>query len=83
MPRISRRLRDFKGSAESGVILALLGIRFNQMKLPEPSSGTEWRRSAWLAPFGGKQVAAPKKPGQGPYKAIEAAPGRYVKEKAA
>src|SRR6267154_5285321 len=35
MPRISRRLRDFKGSAESGVILALLGIRFNQMKLPD------------------------------------------------
>jgi polyhydroxyalkanoate synthase len=42
---------------------------------------TDW--SAWLAQFGGKQVAAPKKPGQGKYKAIEPAPGRYVKEKAA
>jgi polyhydroxyalkanoate synthase len=42
---------------------------------------TDW--SAWLAPFGGKQVAAPKKPGQGKYKAIEPTPGRYVKEKAA
>ena len=41
----------------------------------------EW--SKWLAPFGGKQVAAPKKPGNATYKAIEPAPGRYVKEKAA
>jgi len=42
---------------------------------------TEW--SKWLAPFGGKLVAAPKKPGNATYKAIEPAPGRYVKEKAA
>jgi len=42
---------------------------------------TEW--SAWLASFGGKQVAAPKKPGNATYKPIEPAPGRYVKEKAA
>jgi polyhydroxyalkanoate synthase subunit PhaC len=41
---------------------------------------TDW--SAWLAPFGGKQVAAPKKPGSARWKAIEPAPGRYVKEKA-
>ena len=36
----------------------------------------------WLAPFGGKQVAAPKAPGSRKYKAIEPAPGRYVKAKA-
>jgi polyhydroxyalkanoate synthase len=42
---------------------------------------TDW--SGWLAGFGGKQVAAPKKPGNAKYKTIEPAPGRYVKEKAA
>jgi polyhydroxyalkanoate synthase len=41
---------------------------------------TDW--SAWLAPFQGPKVPAPKKPGGGPYKAIEPAPGRYVKEPA-
>ncbi len=41
----------------------------------------EW--SKWLAQFSGKLVAAPKKPGNATYKAIEPAPGRYVKEKAA
>jgi len=41
---------------------------------------TDW--SDWLRPFGGKQVAAPKTPGSRKWKAIEPAPGRYVKEKA-
>ena len=41
---------------------------------------TDW--SAWLRPFGGKQIAAPKAPGRGRHQAIEPAPGRYVKEKA-
>jgi polyhydroxyalkanoate synthase subunit PhaC len=41
---------------------------------------TDW--SGWLAPFGGKQIAAPKKAGGARWKAIEPAPGRYVKEKA-
>ena len=41
---------------------------------------TDW--SKWLAAFGGKQVPAPKKPGSASHKAIEPAPGRYVKEKA-
>lgn len=41
----------------------------------------EW--AAWLKPHGGKQVAAPKAYGKGTkYKAIEPAPGRYVKVKA-
>jgi polyhydroxyalkanoate synthase len=39
--------------------------------------------SAWLAPHGGKRIAAPKACGKGAkYKAIEPAPGRYVKAKA-
>jgi polyhydroxyalkanoate synthase len=41
---------------------------------------TDW--SAWLAGHGGKQIAAPKTYGKGKLKAIEPAPGRYVKAKA-
>jgi polyhydroxyalkanoate synthase subunit PhaC len=45
---------------------------------------TDW--SAWLAEQGGKQIAAPKAygggTGKGKLKAIEPAPGRYVKAKA-
>jgi len=38
--------------------------------------------AAWLKAQAGDQVAAPKKYGKGPYKVIEAAPGRYVKARA-
>jgi polyhydroxyalkanoate synthase len=41
---------------------------------------TDW--SNWLAGQAGKQIAAPKTYGKGKYKAIEPAPGRYVKAKA-
>lgn len=41
---------------------------------------TEW--SGFLAEHGGKQVAAPRKPGNTTYKLIEPAPGRYVKVRA-
>ena len=40
----------------------------------------EW--SGWLEPLAGKQIAAPKQPGSRQFKAIEPAPGRYVKVKA-
>jgi polyhydroxyalkanoate synthase len=40
---------------------------------------TEW--SAFLDAHGGKQVAAPRKPGNARYQPIEPAPGRYVKVK--
>ncbi len=40
----------------------------------------EWSR--WLEPQGGKMVPAPKSYGNRSYKAIEPAPGRYVKVKA-
>jgi polyhydroxyalkanoate synthase len=38
--------------------------------------------SAWLKSHAGKQIAAPKSYGKGKYKALEAAPGSYVKVKA-
>ena len=41
---------------------------------------TDW--SDWLKAQAGKQIAAPKTSGKGAYKAIEPAPGRYVKAKA-
>jgi polyhydroxyalkanoate synthase len=41
---------------------------------------TDW--SAWLAGNAGKQIVAPKTYGKGKFKAIEPAPGRYVKAKA-
>jgi polyhydroxyalkanoate synthase len=41
---------------------------------------TDW--SKWLKSHAGKQIPAPKAYGKGKYKAIEPAPGRYVKAKA-
>jgi len=41
---------------------------------------TDW--AEWLGEHAGKKVAAPKTPGGKKYKAIEPAPGRYVKQKA-
>jgi len=38
--------------------------------------------SEWLASHAGSLKAAPKTPGRGPYRSIEPAPGRYVKERA-
>ncbi|MFM9880400.1 MAG: alpha/beta fold hydrolase [Burkholderiaceae bacterium] len=40
---------------------------------------TDW--TAWLAGHGGEKIAAPKDYGSAKYKAIEPAPGRYVKAK--
>jgi polyhydroxyalkanoate synthase len=69
------------------------GVVSESVKLPK--SFDEWQKGAtehpgswwpdwagWLKPHAGKQIAAPKSYGKGKYKAIEPAPGRYVKAKA-
>lgn len=38
--------------------------------------------SEWLSTFGGDEIPAPRRPGSADFSVIEAAPGRYVKEKA-
>jgi len=66
-----------------------------EIKDADASSPEQWLQSAtkhegswwpvwatWLKPHGGKQIAAPKTPGNAKFKAIEPAPGRYVKVKA-
>jgi polyhydroxyalkanoate synthase len=53
-------------------------------KEAEEHAGSWWPDwAAWLQAQAGRQIAAPKKFGKGSkYKVIEAAPGRYVKQKA-
>ncbi len=53
---------------------------FDKAKEHPGSWWTDW--AAWLKGHAGKQIAAPKAPGNRAYKAIEPAPGRYVKQKA-
>ncbi|MEQ5840082.1 class I poly(R)-hydroxyalkanoic acid synthase [Paraburkholderia acidicola] len=44
--------------------------------------GSWWPHyAAWLKAHSGSEVPAPKKPGNSKYRKIEAAPGRYVKER--
>jgi polyhydroxyalkanoate synthase len=44
--------------------------------------GSWWPHyAAWLKGYSGKEVSTPKKLGNGKYKEIEPAPGRYVKER--
>ena len=58
--------------------------RFPQYKGQKHHPGRWWTDwSGWLKSHAGKQIAAPKGYGKGTkFKAIEPAPGRYVKQKA-
>ena len=53
---------------------------FDKAKEHPGSWWTDW--SSWLKTHAGKQIAAPKAPGNKTHKVIEPAPGRYVKQKA-
>ncbi|HET7793421.1 MAG TPA: class I poly(R)-hydroxyalkanoic acid synthase [Rhizobacter sp.] len=53
---------------------------FDKAKETPGSWWPDW--DAWLKSHSGKQVPAPKAPGNRTYKPIEPAPGRYVKQKA-
>ena len=53
---------------------------FDKAKEHPGSWWTDW--SSWLKTHAGKQIAAPKAPGNKAHRAIEPAPGRYVKQKA-
>jgi polyhydroxyalkanoate synthase subunit PhaC len=53
---------------------------FDKAKEHPGSWWTDW--SSWLKTHAGKQIAAPRTPGNKAHKAIEPAPGRYVKQKA-
>jgi len=52
------------------------------LAVAEERKGSWWSDwAAWLKPLSGEQ-RAPRKPGNTKYKAIEPAPGRYVRERA-
>ncbi|HKX41454.1 MAG TPA: alpha/beta fold hydrolase, partial [Burkholderiaceae bacterium] len=53
---------------------------FDAAKEHPGSWWTDW--ATWLKGHAGKQIAAPKTPGNRQYRPIEPAPGRYVKQKA-
>lgn len=53
------------------------------LETAESTRGSWWTHwDAWLKPMKGRQVAAPKAPGDARHKPIEPAPGRYVQVRA-
>ena len=64
-----------------GSVLPLEAATWFDKATEHPGSWwTDW--CDWLASHAGKQIAAPKAPGNREHKIIEPAPGRYVKQKA-
>ena len=67
-------------TGDAGKFPATAGQWIAKAKEHPGSWWPEW--AGWLKNHAGKQIAAPKAYGKGPYKVIEPAPGRYVKAKA-
>jgi polyhydroxyalkanoate synthase subunit PhaC len=76
-----KKKRSYWTSAGASAALPATAAKWFESAAEHPGSWwTDW--AAWLKTSAGKQVAAPKSPGNRTYKAIEPAPGRYVKQKA-
>nr|WP_236675470.1 class I poly(R)-hydroxyalkanoic acid synthase [Piscinibacter sp. HJYY11] len=72
-----------KRSYWTGATAALPPSENEWLEKAKEHPGSWWPDwDAWLKSHAGKQVAAPKTPGNRQYKPIEPAPGRYVKQKA-
>lgn len=69
-----------EGEAAAGAAIAPAGQWLDGATEHAGSWWPEW--AAFLAANGGKDVSAPKKPGNADYQPIEPAPGRYVKVRA-
>ncbi len=72
--------RNYWAGPTAGALPATAAQWFERAKEIPGSWWPDW--AAWLASHAGKKIAAPREPGNRRYKAIEAAPGRYVKVKA-
>jgi polyhydroxyalkanoate synthase len=81
-PASKNRRNYWVQSDEGGAVIAGMdsGQWFAKSTSMPGSWWNDWDR--WLAPFGGKMIPAPRQYGGNGFKAIEPAPGRYVKERA-
>ena len=72
--------RNYWAGPATGALPATAAQWFERAQEIPGSWWPDW--AAWLASHAGKKIAAPRAPGNRRHKAIESAPGRYVKVKA-
>jgi polyhydroxyalkanoate synthase len=82
-PAKNKRNYWVAGAAAEGAAAELPADPQEFLETAEKVPGSWWPNwYAWLAPHGGVKINARKTPGSTTYKAVEEAPGSYVKEKA-